>query len=331
MPALDDSVITKDEVEREDTAAVGAGLDVLEEPDQIREPWWRRLGSSIVPPILAFGVVLVIWEIVYLLKLKPEVMLPSPASVWDELRPAVRGRPGLGDHLDQPVQGTVRVRDGDRHRCPDRSGRSPGSVGCGASFGPLLSGLQSMPSVAWVPLAILWFQISPAMIYMVVLLGAVPSIANGLIAGIDQVPPLYSRVGHVLGLGWWGQTRHVLLPAALPGFLAGLRQGWAFSWRSLMAAELIVTSSKLGFGLGQLMNQGRDLSDAPLLYAGSDPDLRRRCRRRTDPVPAARAGHSRCPWIVDQEAVVASRTSPRCTHLGAHCLEPKLCSTVDRQ
>ena len=72
----------------------------------------------------------------------------------------------------------------------------------------------------------------------------------------------------MLGLGWWGQTRHVLLPAALPGFLAGLRQGWAFSWRSLMAAELIVTSSKLGFGLGQLMNQGRDLSDAPLLYAG---------------------------------------------------------------
>jgi len=128
--------------------------------------------------------------------------------------------------------------------------------------------LQSMPSVAWVPLAILWFQISPAMIYMVVLLGAVPSIANGLTAGIDQVPPLYSRVGQVLGLNWWAQTRHVLLPAALPGFLAGLRQGWAFSWRSLMAAELIVTSSKLGFGLGQLMNQGRDLSDAPLLYAG---------------------------------------------------------------
>ena len=83
------------------------------------------------------------------------------------------------------------------------------------SFGSLITGLQSMPSVAWVPLAILWFQISPAMIYMVVLLGAVPSIANGLVAGIDQVPPLYSRVGHVLGLGWRGQARHVLLPAAL--------------------------------------------------------------------------------------------------------------------
>ena len=91
MPALDDSVIAKDEVEREDTAAVGAGLDVLEEPDRVRDPWWRRLGSSIVPPLLALGVVLVVWEIVYLLKLKPEVMLPSPAAVWDELSKLMQG------------------------------------------------------------------------------------------------------------------------------------------------------------------------------------------------------------------------------------------------
>ena len=68
-------------------------------------------------------------------------------------------------------------------------------------------------------------------------------------------------------MGCWGQIRHVLLPAALPGYLAGLRQGWAFAWRSLMAAELIVTSTKLGFGLGQLLNQGRDLSDMPLVLA----------------------------------------------------------------
>ena len=267
MPALDDSVITKAEVEREDTAAVGAGLDVLEEPDRVKDPWWRRVGSSIIPPILAMVVVLVIWEIVYLLKLKPEVMLPAPSAVWTELVSLVEsGKAGetIWTSLSRGLFGFLMA------------------IVIGApiglliarfswirnSFGPLITGLQSMPSVAWVPLAILWFQISPAMIYMVVLLGAVPSIANGLVAGIDQVPPLYSRVGHVLGLGWWGQARHVLLPAALPGFLAGLRQGWAFSWRSLMAAELIVTSSKLGFGLGQLMNQGRDLSDAPLLYAG---------------------------------------------------------------
>ena len=267
MPALDDSAITTDEVEREDTAAVGAGLDVLEEPDRIREPWWRRLGSSVVPPILALGVVLLVWEIVYLLKLKPEVMLPSPASVWDELLRLLQGGQAWETIWTSLSRGLIGFAMAIVIGVPIglAIARFPWLR---ASFGPLLSGLQSMPSVAWVPLAILWFQISPAMIYMVVLLGAVPSIANGLTAGIDQVPPLYSRVGQVLGLNWWAQTRHVLLPAALPGFLAGLRQGWAFSWRSLMAAELIVTSSKLGFGLGQLMNQGRDLSDAPLLYAG---------------------------------------------------------------
>ncbi len=267
MPALSESVIAADEVEREDTAAVGAGLDVLEEPDRTRSPWWRRLSSSVVPPLLALGVVLVVWEVVYLAKLKPEVMLPSPTAVWDQLLQLLRGgqaaqavwtslsRALLGFGLAVAVAVPIGLAVA-RFRW------------LRAAVGPLLSGLQSMPSVAWVPLAILWFQISPAMIYMVVLLGAVPSIANGLTSGIDHVPPLYSRVGQILGLGWWGQARHVLLPAALPGFLAGLRQGWAFSWRSLMAAELIVTSSKLGFGLGQLMNQGRDLSDAPLLYAG---------------------------------------------------------------
>jgi NitT/TauT family transport system permease protein len=209
----------------------------------------------------------VVWEIVYLLHLKPEVMLPSPAAVFDELGRLLHTGQAWETIWTSLSRGLIGFLMAIVIAVP---------IGLAiarfnwlrASIGPLLSGLQSMPSVAWVPLAILWFQISPAMIYMVVLLGAVPSIANGLTAGIDQVPPLYSRVGHVLGLGWWGQTRHVLLPAALPGFLAGLRQGWAFSWRSLMAAELIVTSSKLGFGLGQLMNQGRDLSDAPLLYAG---------------------------------------------------------------
>jgi len=182
VPALDDSVITKAEVEREDTAAVGAGLDVLEEPDHTRDPWWRRLGSSIVPPVLALVVVLVIWEIVYLLELKPEVMLPSPAAVWTELLRLVEdGQAGetIWTSLSRGLFGFLMA------------------IAIGApiglliarftwirnSFGPLLTGLQSMPSVAWVPLAILWFQISPAMIYMVVLLGAVPSIANGLVPG----------------------------------------------------------------------------------------------------------------------------------------------------
>ena len=134
-----------------------------------------------------------------------------------------------------------------------------------AAIGPIVSGLQSLPSVAWVPAAIIWFELSNAAIYTVVLLGAVPSIANGLLGGIKQVPPLFDRVGRVLGLSTLGRMRHVLLPAALPGYLGGLRQGWAFAWRSLMAAELITYSPDLGLGLGQLLDIGRELSQMSLV------------------------------------------------------------------
>ena len=93
-------------------------------------------------------------------------------------------------------------------------------------------------------------------LYFVVLLGSVPSIANGLVSGIDQIPPILPRVGKVMGAGRIASARHILLPAALPGFLAGLKQGWAFSWRSLMAAELIARSPVLGVGLGTYLSDG---------------------------------------------------------------------------
>ena len=134
------------------------------------------------------------------------------------------------------------------------------------AFGPIITGLQSLPSVAWVPAAIIWFQLTDATMYAVILLGAVPSIVNGLLAGTDQVPPLYLRVGQVLGATGWTRIRFVLLPAALPGFLGGLKQGWAFAWRSLMAAELIVQTG-LGTGLGQILDLGRVTSDMSLVIA----------------------------------------------------------------
>jgi NitT/TauT family transport system permease protein len=117
--------------------------------------------------------------------------------------------------------------------------------------------------VAWVPAAILWFGLNDASIYFVVLLGSIPSIANGLVAGIDQIPPILPRVGKTLGAGRLAAARHILLPAALPGYLAGLKQGWAFSWRSLMAAELIAQSPDLGLGLGAYLNEGSSFNDMP--------------------------------------------------------------------
>ncbi|GHD01863.1 ABC transporter permease [Zhihengliuella salsuginis] len=133
------------------------------------------------------------------------------------------------------------------------------------AVGPLVSALQVLPSVAWVPAAIIVFGLTDATIYAVILLGAIPSIVNGLLAGIDMIPGQYRALSHVLGAR---RLQHILLvelPAALPGYVSGLRQGWAFSWRSLMAAELIAVGGSLGLGVGSLLQRGRDLADLGLV------------------------------------------------------------------
>ena len=98
----------------------------------------------------------------------------------------------------------------------------------------MVTGLQTMPSIAWFPLAILLFQQSERAVLFVVVLGAAPSIANGIVAGIDHTPPILLRAGRVLGARGFSSLRHVVLPAAFPSFVSGLKQGWAFAWRSLL-------------------------------------------------------------------------------------------------
>jgi NitT/TauT family transport system permease protein len=123
-----------------------------------------------------------------------------------------------------------------------------------------------MPSIAWFPLAILLFGLSETAIVFVVVLGAAPAVANGLISGIDQVPPLLLRCGTVLGARGLRLYRHVVLPAALPAFLGGLKQAWAFAWRSLMAGELLVVLADRP-SLGARLQFARELSDAQGLLA----------------------------------------------------------------
>ncbi len=116
------------------------------------------------------------------------------------------------------------------------------------------------------PAAVIWLGPDNVAIYAVILLGSVPSVANGLVAGIDQVPPLFLRAGRTMGATGLAGVRHVLIPAALPGYLAGLKQGWAFSWRSLMAAELIASSPELG--LGRYLQSRREAADMPGVLLG---------------------------------------------------------------
>jgi NitT/TauT family transport system permease protein len=123
-----------------------------------------------------------------------------------------------------------------------------------------------MPSIAWFPLAILLFQLSEQAILFVILLGAAPAIANGLLHGIDHIPPLLLRAGTVLGATGLARYRHVVLPAALPGFVGGMKQGWAFAWRSLMAGELLVIIAQRP-SLGVRLQFAREFSDAEGLLA----------------------------------------------------------------
>lgn len=243
------------------TAELSAGLDALDAPSTVR----RRLGlAGLFAPIVALAVVLAIWQFVVSRGWQPDYILPSPGQVAHALNEQhARGVlwESIANSLTRGVKGfLISIA------LATPIGLLLGTNRVLRSFlRPILTGLQQLPSVAWVPAAIIWFGLSNATIYAVVLLGAIPSIANGLISGIDQVPPILHRVGHVLGASRWVRITRILLPAAWPGFLAGLEQGWAFAWRSLMAAELIAVSPALGSGLGQMLDVGRQLGDMALV------------------------------------------------------------------
>ncbi len=124
----------------------------------------------------------------------------------------------------------------------------------------MITALQTLPSIVWVPFAIILFGGNTTAILFVVVVTATPSIANGLIAGADYVPPLLLRAGKVMGLRRLALYRHLLLPATLPAFVGGLKQGWAFAWHGLVAAEIVVII--LGQpSLGILLNNDQDQAD----------------------------------------------------------------------
>ncbi|PWI14649.1 sulfate ABC transporter permease [Streptomyces sp. Act143] len=248
----------------QDAGSVEAGLDALETTATGRPTLRQTFVNKIFPPIVAIAVVLAAWALLYPIVDNP-AKLPSPSAVGSAFKDAwlqgellgyiwtsvSRGLLGflmalaIGTPLGLLVARVKFVR---------------------AAIGPILSGLQSLPSVAWVPPAVIWLGLNNSMMYAVILLGAVPSIANGLVSGVDQIPPLFLRAGRTMGATGLKGTWHVTLPAALPGYVAGMKQGWAFSWRSLMAAEIIAQFPDLGVGLGQLLENARTASDMALVF-----------------------------------------------------------------
>lgn len=127
------------------------------------------------------------------------------------------------------------------------------------TLGLMALGLQALPSVCWVPLALLAFGQTEAAMLFVVLMGTLWSVIIATETGVRNVPPIYARAARTMGAGPWRTWLRVILPASAPFIVSGMKQGWAFAWRSLMAAEIYVTILT-GTGLGQLLNYGRDLN-----------------------------------------------------------------------
>ena len=127
------------------------------------------------------------------------------------------------------------------------------------TIGAMALGLQTLPSVCWVPLALLWFGQTEGAMLFVVVMGTVWSVVLATETGARTIPPIYARAARTMGSEGLDKWTRVILPAALPFVVSGMKQGWAFAWRSLMAAEIFVTILT-GFGLGHLLQYGRELS-----------------------------------------------------------------------
>lgn len=242
-----------------------AGLDHLELDDTATPPLALRLWSALWPKLAAVAIVVGVWQVLVWREWRPVYTLPPPADVWStlwsdlgtaELWEAIgrtMRRAIIGFALSVVIGGVIGIAV-TRSRV------------LRVAIGSMITGLQTMPSIAWFPLAILLFKLSEQAILFVVILGAAPSIANGVIAGVDSVPPILRRVGGTLGASSVSMYREIVIPAAMPTVVTGLKQGWAFSWRSLMAGELLVIIPGTQ-SLGTRLQFARDFSDAEALIA----------------------------------------------------------------
>ena len=223
--------------------------------------WWarHRVGAR---RLLFFALVLGVWELAYRLRLWPSYIFPAPSEVLGTLAYGLTHRNfliGIGGSLRRLLTGygialgvglTLGLLMGQLRWLKE-------------TLGLLVLGLQTLPSICWLPLAILWFGLNERAILFVVVMGAVLSIAQATEDGVRNTSPLYLRAARNLGARGWRLYISVILPAALPSIVTGMKLGWSFAWRSLMAGELLYALP----GLGNLLTMGRELNDMSQVVA----------------------------------------------------------------
>jgi NitT/TauT family transport system permease protein len=223
----------------------------------MRSSGWKalRVGGFYIAAILG-------WQLIAQSGLWSPYLFPSPVSVFSSLvRNTQNGL--LADALSHSVQRLVVG-----YAVSMLIGLSLGiltaiSRWADETIGGVVLGLQSLPSITWLPMAVLWFGLSERAIVFVVLMGSTFSIALSARSGMRGLPPLLARAAGTLGATRWQLFRYVTLPAMVPPMIQGMKQGWSFAWRSLMAGELLFVVA----GLGHLLDVGRNLNDINMVFA----------------------------------------------------------------
>src|ERR1700691_2527670 len=245
-----------------------AGLDALDLSDGTPGGGARervaRIANVVWPKVAAVVLAWLIWEIVHLTGWKHYV-LPGPgvtlSNLWQQAQTGLLWH-AIGDTLMRAALGyavalVIGVVVGLLvARVPPLR----------AAVGSLITGLQTLPSAAWIPFAIILFGLNTSTIIFIIVMATAPAIANGVIAGVDYIPPLLLKAGKVIGLRGVSLTWHLIVPAALPTFMASLKQGWAFTWHALLTAELLVLVAGVP-SIGQLFAADQDQTDMPSTIA----------------------------------------------------------------
>lgn len=209
-----------------------------------------------------YAVLIGIWVLLARLKVWPPYVFPAPQSVLESLWA------GFADHSFWIAIGVSLRRMLLGYGLSIVLGMVLGLGVASNKFleetmGGLLVSLQSLPSICWLPLSVLWFGLTEKAILFVVVMGSLLSVTIAMETGRHQMPKIYGMAGRNLGASGFRLFWYVLVPASLPYIVSGLKQGWAFAWRSLISGEMIFVS----LGLGQLLMMGRDLNDMSAVIA----------------------------------------------------------------
>ena len=205
---------------------------------------------------------LALWQMLCALRVWPEFLFPPPCAVAASLLDGVQH----GTYLRGIAASAARLLIGYAISLLIGLplGLLTGSIKwLDDTLGSLLLGLQTLPSICWLPLALLWFGLNERAILFVIVMGAVPAISVAAEDGVKNTSRLYVRAARNMGADGWRLYVQVIFPAALPGIVTGMKLGWSFAWRALMAGELLYGNA----GLGHLLMMGRELNDMSQVVA----------------------------------------------------------------